>query len=204
MRKDEDMLTRRAFVTAAAASAIAQAGPAITQALAQAPAKVSKPVLGDDGLYHFDWYMESFLDLAEDIATAAEKKRRLALVWTQKGCIYCKRMAQEHFVDPHIAGYVRANFDVIHMNLFGSKEITDFDGRKYSEKAYARAYGIRLTPTIQFFPDNAAGLGAKAPMKREVARMPGLLEPKQFLAMFRFVREKGYEKSSFNDWLKKT
>ena len=194
------MLTRRAFVAAAAASSVVPVLPLS----AQTAPKISKALLGDDGMYHFDWYTESFNDLAEDVTTAAEKKRRLAVIWSQKGCIYCKRMALEHFVDPAIVGYVRKHFDVVHMNLFGSKEITDFDGKKYSEKAYARAYGIRLTPTIQFFPQSADGLGSKPPMKREVARMPGLLEPKQFLAMFRFVQERAYEKSSFNEWLKKT
>ena len=38
---------------------------------------------------------------------------------------------------------------------------------------------------------------------REVARMPGLLEPNEFLAMFRYVREKGYESSPFPEWLKR-
>ena len=33
-----------------------------------------------------------------------------------------------------------------------------------------------------------------APAKREVARAPGYLRPDDFLAFFRFVREKGYEK----------
>jgi thioredoxin-related protein len=33
--------------------------------------------------------------------------------------------------------------------------------------------------------------------------MPGLLEPVEFLAMFRYVREKGYETAPFPEWLKK-
>ena len=193
------MLSRRSFIVATAAAACAPFLPAFAQ---ESPA-TSKPVLGEDGMYHFDWYQDSFLDLAEDIATAREKGRRLAVIWSQKGCIYCKRMALEHFTNPEIAGYVRKHFDVIHMNLFGDREITDFDGRKLTEKSYARAYGIRLTPTIQFFPESAAGLGKKESSKREVARMPGLLEPKDFLAMFRYVQEKGYEKAPFTQWLKK-
>lgn len=192
------MISRRTFVATASAATLAPLVPAF----AQAPSAVSKPVLGDDGMYHFDWYQESFLDLAEDVATAKDKGKRLAVIWSQKGCIYCKRMALEHFSDPEIAGYVRKNFDIIHMNLFGDREITDFDGKKLSEKAYARAYAIRLTPTIQFFPENAGGLGKLEPSKREVARMPGLLEPKDFLAMFRFVQDKGYEKGSFSQWQK--
>jgi thioredoxin-related protein len=40
------------------------------------------------------------------------------------------------------------------------------------------------------------------PAKREVARSPGYLLPDDFLAMFRFVREKAYESKSFRDYLK--
>jgi thioredoxin-related protein len=35
-----------------------------------------------------------------------------------------------------------------------------------------------------------------------VARAPGYLRPDDFLALFRFVREKAYEKESFRDFLK--
>ena len=199
------MLTRRTLLASAlsaAAAAPALVLPGLVLPARAAPA-ASPPTLAEDGLYHYDWYLESFLDLAEDIAGAAQKGRRLAVVWGQKGCIYCKRMALEHLADPAISGYIQANFDVLHLNLFGARETTDLDGRKMPEKQLAQTYGIRLTPTVQFFPESAEGLGARAAPKREVARMPGLLEPREFLAMFRFVREKGYEKASFSDWLRK-
>jgi thioredoxin-related protein len=38
--------------------------------------------------------------------------------------------------------------------------------------------------------------------KREVARSPGYMLPEDFLAMFRYVREKAYESKSFRDYLK--
>ena len=160
------------------------------------------PKLADDGMYYFEWYLESFLDLAEDVAGAAASGKRLAVIFGQRACPYCKRMAKEHLSDPAIAAYVQANFEVLHLNLFGAREVTDFDGAKHSERDLARLYGVRLTPTILFFPESAEGLGARPVMKREVARMPGLLEPAPFLAMFRYVREKGYETSSFTQWLK--
>jgi len=40
------------------------------------------------------------------------------------------------------------------------------------------------------------------PAKREVARSGGYLRPNDFLAFFRFVREKAYEKGSFSDFLR--
>ena len=187
------MITRRNFARGAGAI-VAMPSFALAQVQTLQP--------GDDGLYHFDWYLESFLDLAEDVETAAKNGKRLAIIWSQRGCIYCKRMAQEHFADPKLVAYIRENFEVLHLNLFGSKEIIDFDGTRLGEKPMAQRFGIRLTPTIQFFPERAEGLGKLEISKREVARMPGLLEPREFLAMFRFVREKAYEKSSFNEWLK--
>ena len=184
------MLTRRQFAIGAALAPLA---PVTAQAQI-------KP--GEDGLYHFDWYLESFLDLAEDVATATKSGKRLAIIVSQRGCIYCKRMAEDYFADQKLVAYIRDNFDVIHLDLFGAKEVTDFDGSKLGEKAFAQKYGVRATPTILFFPESAGDLGKKEVSKREVVRMPGLLEKREFAAMFRYVREKGYEKSSFGNWLK--
>jgi thioredoxin-related protein len=124
-------------------------------------------------------------------------------MWGLRGCPACKRMHTVHMMDPKIENYVRDNFEILHLNHIGAREVTDFDGRKRGDKALGETYGIRFTPTIQFFPESADGLAAKSGQGREVARMPGLLEPSEFLAMFRYVREKGYEQSPFPDWLKR-
>jgi len=164
---------------------------------------VAKAKLGEDGLYQMDWYLESFLDLSEDLAAATAKGKRFAVVWGLKGCPACKRMHEVHLMDPGIEAYIRDNFEVLHLNHIGARTVTDFDGRKLGEKALGEVYGIRFTPTIQFFPEQTTGFAAMHGQAREVARMPGLLEPVAFLAMFRYVREKGYESGPFPDWLKK-
>ena len=186
-------MTRRSALTALG-------GGALTLRLAPLAAK---PVLGDDGLYQMDWYLESFLDLAEDLASATAKRRRFAILWGLKGCPSCKRMHEVHMLDPKIETFVRENFEILHLNYIGAREVTDFDGRKLGEKSLARTYGVEFTPTIQFFPEAAEGLSALSGQAREVARMPGLPEPAEFLAMFRYVREKGYERAPFPEWLKR-
>jgi thioredoxin-related protein len=163
----------------------------------------AKPVLGDDGLYHLDWYLQSFLDLPEDLTGATDKNKRFAIMWGLKGCPACKRMHEVHLSDPAIESYIRDNFEILHLNHIGARSVTDFDGRKLSEKALGESYGVRFTPTIQFFPEQASALGALSGQGREVARMPGLLEPPDFLAMFRYVREHGYKTAPFPEWLKK-
>jgi hypothetical protein len=81
-------------------------------------------------------------------------------------------------------------------------KVTDFDGTELSEKELAAKYGVRFTPTFQFFPERAAPLKALEPVKREVTRAPGYMRPDDFLAMFRYVREKAYESKSFRDFVK--
>jgi len=182
------MLTRRAVLASALAASVA---PALAAAK-----------LGDDGLYQLDWYLESFLDLTEDTETATRNGKRRAILWGLKGCPACRKMHEVHLADPKIEDYLKANFEVLHLNHIGSRDVTDFDGRKRSENALGEFYGVRFTPTIQFLPEQPAGLAARRPQEREVARMPGLLDPPQFLAMFRYVREKGYDRMTFPEWLK--
>jgi thioredoxin-related protein len=162
-----------------------------------------KARLGGDGLYHLDWYLESFLDLSEDLAGATQKGKRFAVMWGLKGCPACRRLHEVHLVDPKIEAYLKANFEILHLDIVGSREVTDFDGTRLSEKALAARYGVRSTPSFQFFPQSPEGLGARAPDAREAWRLQTLPEPDRFLAVFRYVREKGYETEPFEEWLKR-
>ncbi|GGI28110.1 thioredoxin [Bradyrhizobium guangdongense] len=162
---------------------------------------VAEPALGDDGLYHEPWFLQSFLDLREDLESAAVNGKRLVIMWELRGCPYCRETHLVNFADAGIANYIRDNFEVLQLNLIGSRKVTDFDRQELSEKDLAQKYGIRFTPTFQFFPPSSSGIEAKDSMAREVARAPGYLKPQHFLAMFRFVRERAYERGSFKDFL---
>ncbi len=165
-------------------------------------ARAEEPVLTDDGLYKQSWFLESFLDLSDDLEGAAKEGKRFAIMWELKGCPYCKETHFVNFAQPKIADYIKANSEVLQLNIIGSRKVIDFDGTEMSEKDLAAKYGVRFTPTFQFFGERAAALKPLAPAKREVARAPGYLRPDDFLAMFRFVREKAYETKSFRDFVK--
>jgi thioredoxin-related protein len=107
-----------------------------------------------------------------------------------------------NFAKPEIEDFVKERFDILQLNIIGAREVTDFDGEKLPEKRLAEKYGVRFTPTFQFFPERATGLAARKPREREVARAQGYLQPERFLAMFRFVSERAYEKGSLTDYLK--
>jgi thioredoxin-related protein len=188
------MTTRRDVILGAGATVLAGAW--------SAGAHAEEPILTDDGLYRQSWFIDSFLELGDDLDQAARRGKRLAVMWELKGCPYCRETHVVNFARPDIAEFVRSNFDVLQLNIIGSRRVTDFDGTELGEKQIAARYGVRFTPTFQFFPLSAAGLRDKEPGQREVARIAGYLRPDDFLAMFRYVREEAYESRSFRDFLR--
>jgi thioredoxin-related protein len=190
------MTTRRDLILGAGASLLAGA--------VGVPARAEEPILTEDGLYKQPWFVESFLELGDDLDQAAKRGKRFAVMWELKGCPYCRETHFVNFARPDIADFVRANFDILQLNIIGSRKVTDFDGNELGEKQIANKYGVRFTPTFQFFPASATGLKDKEAGKREVARIAGYLRPDDFLAMFRYVREDAYETQTFRDFLRST
>jgi thioredoxin-related protein len=187
------MLSRRLFLAGTATTGLDLA--AGRRARAEA-------ILTEDGLYKQPWFLESFLELADDLAGASEKNKRFAVMWELRGCPYCKETHLVNFAKPEIETFIKDRFEVLQLNIIGAREVTDFDGEKLPEKRMAEKYGVRFTPTFQFFPEVVAGLAQKKPRDREVARAQGYLQPQHFLALFRFVSERAYDKGSLRDYLK--
>lgn len=153
-----------------------------------------EPKLGDDGLYHQEWFVQSLLDLRDDLQEAKAAGKRLAIVWEQKGCPYCRDMHTVNLADPKVAEWIRQRFAVLQLNLWGDRMVTDFDGQELSEKELARKYRINFTPTIQFLPKSVEEMAGKVGMDVEVARMPGYFRPFHFISMFEYVWDERYAK----------
>ena len=76
-------------------------------------------------------------------------------MWELKGCPYCKETHFVNFAQPRISDYIHDNFEVLQLNIIGSRKVTDFDGKEIGEKELAAKYGVRFTPTFQFFRESA-------------------------------------------------
>jgi thioredoxin-related protein len=184
---------RIAFILIAAA-ALASA--------ARAADPPKEPALGENGLYVQPWFLHSFLDLKEDLEEAAQKGRRFAIIWEQKGCPYCKETHLVNLAKPEIAGYIQKHYVVLQLDLWGARKVKDFDGEELSEKALAQKYGVRFTPTVQFFPPRL-GDEKKSGRAIEVARMPGYMRPFPFFTMFQYVQDEGHKAGAFRDYFKR-
>jgi thioredoxin-related protein len=187
------MVSRRAFLAGSAgvAASVRLADPAWAQ-----------PKLTDDGLHYQPWFLESLLELADDLDAASAAGKRFAIMWELRGCPYCRDTHVINFAKPEIVEFVKARFDILQLNIIGAREVVDFDGEKLPEKRLAEKYGVRFTPTFQFFAERSEGLKARKPREREVARVQGYLVPDNFLAMFRFVSERAYERESLPDYMR--
>lgn len=181
----------------AAALAAALAFPAQAQDMARV-----EPVQLEDGRHTQAWFLNSFLDLKEDLADAAAQGKRLAIFWDQRGCPYCLETHRVNLADPVVNAYIRERFVVVQLDLYGAREVTDFDGQVLRERDLARKYAIAFTPTIQFLPPSPGDVDGKSGKALEVARMPGYFRPGHFEAMFAFVHARAYETQSFQRYLK--
>lgn len=170
---------------------------------ARADEDYTGPVETEDGMYTETWFLQSFLDLPDDLAEANAEGKRFVIMWELKGCPYCKETHFVNFADEEIRHFVRENFTVLQLNVQGSRAITDFDGEELEERDLARKYGIRYTPTFQFFGENVAAMAGLKPRKREVARMFNLFKPELFLATFGYVHERAYETENLRGYLKR-
>ncbi len=194
------MMDRRQFGMTALAAGL---GTGLLGAAGRANAATDRiePILGEDGMYHQTWFLNSFMDLKEDLAEAAEAGKRFAVIWEQRGCPYCRETHMVNFARPKINRYVRENFAMLQLDLWGSREVTDFDGEVLEERALARKWRIVFTPTIMFFADGLDQVEGKSGPEAEIVRMPGYFKPFHFITMFEYVRESAYERQHFQKYL---
>jgi thioredoxin-related protein len=182
------MIGRRTFLTGSAGlAAVLLSGGRPARAQAK---------LGDDGIYQQPWFLESLLELPDDLGASTAQGKRFAILWELRGCPFCRDIHLINFAKPEIVDYVKTRFDILQLNIIGSREVVDFDGEKLSEKKLAAKYGVRATPTFQFFAERSDDIAARNPSGREVLRAQGYLVPDEFLGMFRFVADRAYERES--------
>lgn len=153
-------------------------------------------VVGDDGLFKQEWFIDSFLDLKEDHAEAADDGKGLIILFEQRGCPYCKELHKVNFAKNEIREYINKNFNVLQLDMWGSRAVTDFDGKEYEERDLAKAWRVTFTPTVVFYAKD------KSPIKDgESARLPGYFKPFHFLSMLEYVHEGKFEDQHFQRFL---
>ena len=137
----------------------------VTSITAQQSTKDIKWIDGDDFGKSAQipyWFKESFLEIELDIEEALEAERLLMLYFHQEGCPYCKATIEKNFSDPTTKDFIQENFDVVEINIRGSRSITLPNGDIVDERAFSKLMKIQYTPTILILDDS----GLNEPLER--------------------------------------
>ena len=158
--------------------------------------------VGEDGLHLQPFFADTFLDLSEDLAEAAAEGKDLMVIVEQRGCPYCRELHEVNFEREEIATFADENFLVLQINMWGSRETTDFDGDVMEERDLMQKWFVSFTPTTLFF--SLEDDGAPPSDMREALSflMPGYFKPFHHLSAMEYVASDGYlEEPNFQRWL---
>lgn len=139
------------------------------------------------------WFKNSFLDLRDDLAEAEKQGKRVLLYFYQDGCPYCKKLLQDNFGQRPIAEKTRKYFDVIALNMWGDREVTDLNGASMTEKDFAKGMKVMFTPTLIALDEKGA----------QALRINGYYAPHQFGAALDYAGLKKEREMPFKDYLAK-
>ncbi|HWR77105.1 MAG TPA: thioredoxin family protein [Thiobacillus sp.] len=143
-----------------------------------------------DPANHF--FQPKFGDLQADLQEAKKQgKQGIFLFFEMDDCPWCERMKTTILNQAEVQDAFRAKFLLYSIDVNGDTEMTDFQGKDTSEKAFAFAHRVRATPTLLFFD-----LDGKL-----VARHTGPTRDKaEFLLLGQYVAEGAYATQPFTKY----
>jgi len=151
--------------------------------------------LGDDGLHKQPWFSQSFLELADDLSEARDDDKLLMVIVEQAGCPYCRELHRVNFERAEIVNEITQHYLAVQLDLWGSREVVDFDGTEMEERDWIQKNAIHFTPTTLFFTASEDGTPS------EVFRMPGYFKPFHHLAALKYVANGAYAEEPFQRYL---
>ena len=140
-----------------------------------------------------EWFETSFLDLREDlrVATGAHRKHGLIVYFHQEDCAYCQALIDINFGSEDIRRYTQRYFDVVSIDIWGSRQMVDPGGLVLTERDYAVREKTNFTPSLIFY--DADG--------KQALRLRGYYPPYRFRAALEYVADGHYRRESFPDYL---
>lgn len=142
---------------------------------------------------HPHWFSETFLNLPDDLNEAINAgKKGIILYFGQENCAYCEALLEVNFKrEKDIVDYTQQHYNVIALDIWGDREVTDFDGNVLAEKDLAEFEGTDFTPSLIFYTEHG----------EEALRLRGYYTPYKFRGALKFVTEAYYKKESFSQYM---
>jgi predicted bacteriocin transport accessory protein len=141
-----------------------------------------------------EWFKDSFLEMSDDVEEANESNKHVILFMTLKFCPYCTKMLKNNFSEgSKLQPYIKENFDVIGLDIKGSKEIAVNEDLTLTEKEYAKYLNVQYTPTLLFLDQS----------NKVVVRINGYRSSENFKYILDFVKNKEYKNMKLTEYIEK-
>lgn len=137
------------------------------------------------------WFLNSFLDLSEDIESLNSQKKRLILFIHQDNCPYCHLFVTKNLNDKKTKEKIEKHFGIIDINMFGNRDIVDTDGIEYSEKDFAKKHEVQFTPTLIFFDEKG----------KQILRLNGYLNIQKLNTALDYIKNKREKLITFKEYM---
>ncbi|MHB1083626.1 MAG: thioredoxin family protein [Thiobacillus sp.] len=139
-----------------------------------------------------NFFQPKFGDFQADLQEARKQgKKGIFLFFEQDACPFCERMKTTILNQSDVQDAYRAQFLLYSIDVNGNTQMTDFQGKALTEKAFAFANRVRATPTMLFFDLDG----------NMVARHTGPTKDKaEFLLLAKYVSEGAYATQPFTKY----
>ena len=122
----------------------------------------------------------NWVSYPEGITRAARSQHPVMLYFYSHSCRVCAVLDQKVLSDPEIIGYLNVNLVPVKANMAQERELVT-------------SYRVFGSPTIYFLKPDSTPIDFFA----------GYVEPDKFLNIIRYIGEKAYEKTTYEDYLRK-
>ena len=138
------------------------------------------------------WFKQSFLDIPEDVEEAFQSGKHVMLFMDLDGCPYCTKMLNESFISENdTSNFAKKHFDVINLNVKGSREIVWDSENTITEKDLALKLKVQYSPTVLFLDEN----------KNVLLRINGYRSPENFKLILEYIHGKHYKEKTLTEYL---
>jgi thioredoxin-related protein len=139
------------------------------------------------------WFKDSFLDISEDVEEAKDSDKHLILYMHLTGCPYCFKMVEEGFKNSANTQIIKDNFDVVAINIKGSKEVSLNEDLTMTEAEVRDHFKVNFTPTIVFLDQS----------NKLVYKVNGYRSVENFKHILNFVKSRSYKDISLAEFIHK-
>ncbi len=155
--------------------------------------------LADNGLHIQEWIYSGEVDFRKIQAAAAADDKGIIVLVEQRGCPYCAELHSINFAKTELTDYMREHFVIVQVDMWGDRNVTDFDGEVLREEQLSDKWQVQYTPTTLVFKRASTPINSRK--EAETFRLPGYLKPFYYMAALEFLISDAYIDQRFQSFV---